>query len=212
LNNSIALPFLRLVAHIYYLIGIPYFVSKLFIGIKILLYEITYPKSRKRKLYKEYVQIFTHSQVRKLYKVKALLILTWEHIGKMEQGSVQVENERKDRIVGKHVFGNLYDINKEVLLNKEYLKQIVLEAVKIANMTLVESKAWKFGGKKGGVSVIALVEESHIALHTWAEYNYATLDVYTCGENSDPQAAFMYIIEKLSPQKYEVYYADRSSK
>jgi len=54
-------------------------------------------------------------------------------------------------------------------------------------MKLVEMKSWKFGGKKGGVSVIALVEESHIAVHTWLEYNYATVDVYTCGEHSDPR-------------------------
>jgi len=116
-----------------------------------------------------------------------------------------------DRIIGKHVFGNLYDIDPEILSNKDFLHKIVLEAVKIANMKLVESKAWSFGGKKGGVSVIALVEESHIALHTWIEYNYATLDVYTCGEQSNPQAAFEYIVSQLKPKRYQMFFADRSS-
>lgn len=116
-----------------------------------------------------------------------------------------------DRIIGKHVFGNLYDIDPKILNDKDFLHGIVLEAVKIANMTLVESKSWSFGGKKGGVSVIALVEESHIALHTWTEYNYATLDVYTCGENSNPQAAFEYIVSHLKPKRYQMFFADRSS-
>ncbi|MEM0173525.1 MAG: adenosylmethionine decarboxylase, partial [Sulfolobaceae archaeon] len=62
-----------------------------------------------------------------------------------------------------------------------------------------------------GVSVIALVEESHIALHTWIEYKYATLDVYTCGSQSDPEAGFNFIVQKLRPKKYQVFYADRSS-
>lgn len=93
----------------------------------------------------------------------------------------------EDRIVGKHVFGNLYDIDPEDLNNEQLLKDLVLKAVEIAHMNLVEAKSWSFGGKKGGVSVIALIEESHIALHTWNEYNYATLDVYTCGEDSDPR-------------------------
>jgi S-adenosylmethionine decarboxylase len=116
-----------------------------------------------------------------------------------------------DKIIGKHVFGNLYDINSEDLKNEAKLKQIVLEAVRIAKMNLVEAKSWSFGGKKGGVSVIALVEESHIALHTWNEYNYATLDVYTCGEDSDPQAAFNHIVENLKPKRYQMFFADRSS-
>jgi S-adenosylmethionine decarboxylase len=117
----------------------------------------------------------------------------------------------KDKIIGKHVFGNLYDIDPEILKDKEKLESYVLEAVKKANMKLVEIKSWSFGGKKGGVSVIALVEESHIALHTWIEYRYATLDVYTCGEHSNPELGFNYIVEKLKPKRYQVFYADRSS-
>lgn len=118
----------------------------------------------------------------------------------------------EDRIVGKHVFGNLYDIDPQKLTDKEFLEKLVLDAVNIAHMKLVEIKSWSFGGKKGGVSVIALVEESHIALHTWNEYNYATLDVYTCGEDSDPQSAFNYIVNALRPKRYQMFYADRSSK
>ncbi|AEB94689.1 MULTISPECIES: adenosylmethionine decarboxylase [Metallosphaera] len=117
----------------------------------------------------------------------------------------------EDRIVGKHVFGNLYGLDPKDLNDEKLLKNLVLQAVKIANMNLVEAKSWSFGGKKGGVSVIALIEESHIALHTWNEYNYATLDVYTCGEDSDPQAAFNFIVESLKPKRYQVFFADRSS-
>ncbi|MCY0873944.1 MAG: adenosylmethionine decarboxylase [Acidianus infernus] len=127
----------------------------------------------------------------------------------MEERLVLKSSE--DKIVGKHVFGNLYDIDPKILTDREYLEKLVLEAVKVAKMKLVEAKSWSFGGKKGGVSVLALVEESHIALHTWNEYNYATLDVYTCGEQSDPQAAFDYIVKALKPRRYQVFYADRSS-
>ena len=126
-----------------------------------------------------------------------------------QQTYFQTSNE--DKIIGKHVFGNLYDLDEGLLTDKDFLEKVVLEAVDIAKMKLVEIKAWKFGGKKGGVSIIALVEESHIALHTWNEYKYATLDVYTCGEQSEPQAAFNYIISQLRPKRYQMFYADRSS-
>lgn len=125
---------------------------------------------------------------------------------------MRVHEKLEDRIIGKHVYGNLYNIEPGILLDEDKLREIVLNAAKIANMTIVEIKSWRFGGTKGGVSVIALVLESHIVLHTWVEYQYATVDIYTCGSKSDPWKAFNYIVEKLSPEEYTVNYADRSSR
>jgi len=130
----------------------------------------------------------------------------------MEESNRKSESNVVDpRIVGKHVYGNLYDIPPDIAANEELLRNAVIEAAKLANMTLVEVKSWKFGGLKGGVSVIALVQESHIAVHTWNEYRYATVDVYTCGEKSDPWKAFEYLVNVLKPKFYTVNYADRSS-
>jgi len=117
-----------------------------------------------------------------------------------------------DRVVGKHVYGNLYDCPRDKLADEELLVRTVREAARIGRMRIWDLKSWKFGGNKGGVSVIALVVESHIALHTWVEYAYATLDVYSCGENADPEAAFNYIVSVLEPKDYTKHYADRSSR
>ncbi|MEM2004966.1 MAG: adenosylmethionine decarboxylase [Zestosphaera sp.] len=118
--------------------------------------------------------------------------------------------EGKDFIVGKHYYANLYDIDVRAATDEEALKNVVIEAARASNMKLVEVKSWSFGGKKGGVSVIALVEESHIAVHTWMEYAYATVDVYTCGDQSDPLKGIELIIGYLKPRKYKLAYADRS--
>jgi S-adenosylmethionine decarboxylase len=115
------------------------------------------------------------------------------------------------RIVGTHVFGNLYDIDKKKLSDSALLSKAVIKAVEMANMRLIEHRAWSFGGAKGGVSVMALVSESHITLHTWKEYKYATVDIYTCGAHSDPDAAFNYLISVLRPKKHKIFRVDRSS-
>ncbi len=120
-------------------------------------------------------------------------------------------SEGRRGIIGKHVYGNLYDCDEEVLANEQQLREIVTQAAELANMTIWDLKSWKFGGEKGGVSVIALVVESHISIHTWTEYAYATVDVYTCGEKADPEVAFNYIAEKLKARRVEKHYADRSS-
>ena len=119
--------------------------------------------------------------------------------------------EEGDFIVGKHVYGNLYGVDPKLLWDKEKLEKVIVEAAKRANMHLVEMKSWSFTGYHGGVSIIALVLESHIALHTWPDYGYATLDIYTCGAQSDPWKAFNYIVSVLRPRHYSVHYADRSS-
>jgi len=119
--------------------------------------------------------------------------------------------QAQDFIAGKHVYGNLYGIDPKLLWDKEFLENLIIEAAQVANMHLVDMKSWSFTGYHGGVSVIALVLESHIALHTWPDYSYATLDIYTCGAQSDPWRAFNYIVSRLKPRHYTVHYADRSS-
>lgn len=138
------------------------------------------------------------------------------YIGKMNPGVDRVDKgvssvREEEGIIGKHIYGNLYDIPSEIAINEKYLVDIVKKAVELAKMNLVDIRSYRFGGLKGGVSVIALVTESHIAIHTWIEYEYATVDVYTCGDRSDPVEAFKYIVEKLKPKIYTVNYADRSS-
>ncbi len=120
------------------------------------------------------------------------------------------EQNRKDVIIGKHVYGNFYGINLDIASNEEALKSIIVKAVKESGATLHEIHSWKFQGRKGGVSVLALILESHIAIHTWLEYNYATVDIYTCGAHTDPWKAFNIIKEALNPKYYTVHYADRS--
>ena len=97
----------------------------------------------------------------------------------------QILQKQVPRIVGKHVYGNMYELDERYIANLDYLTKLVVDSAKIGNMHIVELVTKKFSpynGVEGGVSVIALIEESHIALHTWPESSYATLDIYSCGE------------------------------
>jgi S-adenosylmethionine decarboxylase len=128
--------------------------------------------------------------------------------GITQEELVQAVETKKYRVYGKHVYGNLYDCkNRELLTDPQKLEEIVVNAARIGNMTLLDIKSWKIGE---GVSLVAIVLESHIAIHTWPEYNFATVDVYTCGQDSDPQAAFEYIVSAMKPERVVLGLADRS--
>ncbi len=112
------------------------------------------------------------------------------------------------KVVGKQVYGSLYDCDEDVLKDTERLKAIVTNAAKEGNMTLLDIRSWKIGE---GVSVVAIVLESHITIHTWPEYKFATVDVYSCGAHTDPKRAFEYIVSELKAKRYTMKEADRSS-
>ncbi|MFZ8807811.1 MAG: adenosylmethionine decarboxylase [Pyrobaculum sp.] len=112
-------------------------------------------------------------------------------------------------VVGRHVYGNLYGCDPEVLRDEAALITIVKEAVKVANAILLSIGSYRFG-LDGGLTVFAVVAESHISIHTWPELGFATVDVYTCGDHTDPKAAFDYIASRLRPKKVEAFFGDRS--
>ncbi|MEM1873758.1 MAG: adenosylmethionine decarboxylase [Acidilobaceae archaeon] len=120
----------------------------------------------------------------------------------METIARSLETTRKPRVYGYHVAGNLLDCDRvDILMDVESLKKTVIEATEIGNMTLLDIKAWKIGL---GASVVAIVLESHIAVHTWPEFSFATVDVYTCGKHTNPRAAFDYIVSVLKPRRVEL--------
>lgn len=123
---------------------------------------------------------------------------------------ITVEAESREgriTVIGKHVYGNLYGCKANSLRDARFLERVVLEAARIGRMTVLDVKSWKIGE---GVSVIAVILESHIAIHTWPEYSFATVDVYSCGEHSDPEAAFAYISKALEARDVVRGYVDRS--
>ena len=127
----------------------------------------------------------------------------------------QEVQEELHRVVGKHVYGNLYEVDVANLTEVEKLKDIVINSAKEGNLHIIEMMVKKFNSYNqfpGGVSIIALIEESHIALHTWPESRYATLDIYSCGDDSNPEKAFRYVIAKLAPKRYRTFKADRSTR
>ena len=46
-----------------------------------------------------------------------------------------------------------------------------------------------------GVTGVLAIAESHICIHTWPEYGYAAVDVFTCGEGFDPEKAAECLIQ-----------------
>jgi len=104
--------------------------------------------------------------------------------------------------LGRHMLLELKDCNKEVLDDLDFLKDCLNEAAICCGATVVGQSFYHFSPH--GVSGVANIAESHISIHTWPEYRYAAVDVFTCGDDVKPGEAAKLIIEKLEAKNYSV--------
>jgi len=104
--------------------------------------------------------------------------------------------------LGKHVIAELYDCDNEIINNEELVESIMLEAVDISGATTIKPVFHKFSPH--GVSGVVVVSESHFAIHTWPEYGYCALDIFTCGDLINNQKALSYLKEKFGSTRISV--------
>jgi len=98
------------------------------------------------------------------------------------------------RTEGKHIIMDASGCNPEILNDLNYVRQLLVEAAKEANATVLNVAFHHFTPQ--GVSGVVVISESHFSIHTWPEYGYAALDFYTCGD-INPKVACDYVAQHL---------------
>ena len=106
---------------------------------------------------------------------------------------------RRDNF-GLHIVSDLYGCHPERMGNMEEIERVMKTAVKKANLTEIKSYFHQFE-PYDGVTGFVLLAESHIAVHTWPEYGYVSLDVYSCGSPDSSFSAHKRIVDFFKPEK-----------
>lgn len=97
--------------------------------------------------------------------------------------------------LGRHLLAEFFECNPNVINNNALIEQLMKEAAVACGATIVQSCFHHFNPY--GVSGVVVIAESHLTIHTWPEYGYASVDLYTCGDQCDPAVAFDYLQEKF---------------
>jgi S-adenosylmethionine decarboxylase len=120
--------------------------------------------------------------------------------------------DKNIRALGKHFVVEMIGCNQWPISDYSRVQDILLESAKIAkaNIILYDFKPVK-QGKSTGVSGGIVISESHFLTHTWPEQGYAAVDIYTCGETMNEEAAIDYIREsfKVSPDNMKLSKLER---
>jgi len=97
--------------------------------------------------------------------------------------------------LGHQIIAEFYHCNSSHLNDVDYIRQIMVEASEQAGATIVTETFHHFSPH--GVSGAVIIAESHLSIHTWPEYGYAAVDLFTCGDSVSSETAFNHLRDKL---------------
>ncbi len=102
---------------------------------------------------------------------------------------------RELHALGTHLLVELRDCKPGCISNVKQVTDAMVGAAKAANATIVDVSFHEFN--PFGISGMVIIAESHLSIHTWPEYNYAAVDIFTCGDVINPGDAARYLIERF---------------
>ena len=104
--------------------------------------------------------------------------------------------------LGKHLICEYYGCSSSLLNDVARIQTLMREGAISAGATVVDERFHVF--EPHGVSGVVVIAESHLTVHTWPEYGYAAVDIFTCGEQIDPQHAADFIQKALQSDRCDV--------
>ena len=96
---------------------------------------------------------------------------------------------------GRHLILDLYDCDPDILDDYGELQRLLEASLVMAKANILRIIGEKF--KPQGVTLLALLAESHASVHTWPEIGYAAIDLYTCGDTTQTHKAAEFLKVKL---------------
>lgn len=86
--------------------------------------------------------------------------------------------------LGRQILVEYYECDGSKLNDVHFIETVLVEATEKSGATIISHNIHEFSPH--GVSGVVVIAESHVAIHTWPEYKYAAVDIFTCGETIDP--------------------------
>jgi S-adenosylmethionine decarboxylase len=109
------------------------------------------------------------------------------------------------KAIGRHIILEMWGCQN--LDSVDIAERALRDMVSALDVNLLDLKVYPFSPV--GVTGMAIVSESHLVIHTWPEYGYAAVDVFTCGAPRDPQEAVKVLRQHYQPERIGVMEINR---
>ena len=100
---------------------------------------------------------------------------------------------------GTHIIAEFISCSENFLDDRKAMENLLERGIREAGLSFVDMRSHKFD--LGGVTAIAIVGESHIALHTYPEAKRVSIDIFTCSaDQRKPLALLDFLKDGLKPK------------
>jgi S-adenosylmethionine decarboxylase len=100
-----------------------------------------------------------------------------------------------NRMLGKHAIIDLSGCDSEIIRNCRLIHDTLIKAAEMAGLTVIGIMDHHFMPE--GYTAVLMLEESHLSIHTWPEYNYASIDLYSCNLQTDFQTVIDFLANEF---------------
>ncbi|MGK9477674.1 adenosylmethionine decarboxylase [Melioribacter sp. OK-6-Me] len=111
--------------------------------------------------------------------------------------------------LGTQHIAEFIDCDKTYLNNERKLKSFLKKSIEESGLHSVGIVSHKL--ESLGVPVIAIINESHIGLHSYPEAGHVSLDVFTCSDPNKHIKLIDYLRKALKPKKVRLGYLKRGN-
>jgi spermidine synthase len=111
--------------------------------------------------------------------------------------------------LGRHILVEFFGCSPEVMNDVSKIETSMVDAADKAGATVINSTFHYFSPY--GVSGVVVIQESHLAIHTWPEYQYAAVDLFTCGDTVNPWISFDHLKKEFGAKNYSALEIRRGS-
>ncbi|MGD2215523.1 MAG: adenosylmethionine decarboxylase [Gemmatimonadales bacterium] len=106
------------------------------------------------------------------------------------------------RAVLTHLMLDVYGVDFDTLNSPEVIGEILTSAAATAKMRpLADPAVYRYPGQ--GLTVFLPIRESHLAIHTYPEHGYASIDIVSCALAERAQRAGKHVVERLGGEQVD---------
>jgi S-adenosylmethionine decarboxylase len=87
--------------------------------------------------------------------------------------------------------------------NAEFLTSVLKAAAQQMKSKIIKVVSHRFSPT--GTTVLLILAETHISIHTWPEHDYAALDIFICSQEVDPEVGWQTVRDALKPSSFKVH-------
>jgi len=103
------------------------------------------------------------------------------------------------RSLGNQIVAEFYSCDEKLLNDVDFVQKAMVTAAEKAGAHIVTQTFHHFSPH--GVSGAVIIAESHLAIHTWPEYGYAAVDLFTCGDQVSSERALHHLRDALRAEQ-----------